>query len=439
MTTHDLLPPIVIDEEFDAYLESTLELEEAARALDLESWIVERLRHPERETTANLVLVRDNGDALPVTALRVQHSSARGPRLGGIRLSPHAQLGETRALAMNMTWQCALLDLPFGGSAGALVCDPGKLSERELRHLSNDYVAALRGILGPATDVLMEDLGSNPQVLAWMLDAHARATGHLEPAAVAGKPAVLFGLPAHADASAQGLFDTIRMVAEASGRQLAGAPNEAAVASLGSKLAGLRIALQGIGQTGSALARLLSDAGARLVAVADISGAIRLDDGLPVPALLEWVASKGVLLGFPEGEQVGNAELLETGCDVLVLAAAPRQITAANAVRIHAPLVVEAVEDAITRAANEILEEHGVTVVPALLAGAGATAAAYLEWSRNLQHEGFLLDGVEENIRLRMEAAYGEAHRAAQRYHVSLRRGALIAAVEKVAAALRLR
>ena len=423
MTTHDLLPPIVIDEEFDACLESTLELEEAARALDLEGWIVERLRHPEREITANLVLVRDNGDALPVTAFRVQHSSARGPRLGGIRLSPHAQLGETRALAMNMTWQCALLDLPFGGSAGALVCDPGKLSERELRHLSKDYVAALRGILGPATDVLMEDLGSNPQVLAWMLDAHARATGHLEPAAVAGKPAVLFGLPAHADASAQGLFDTIRIAAEKNGR----------------KLAGLRIALQGIGQTGSALARLLSDAGARLVAVADISGAMRSDEGLPVPALLEWIASKGVLLGFPEGEQVSNAEMLETACDVLVLAAAPRQVTAANAVRIHAPLVVEAVEDAITRAANEILEEHGVTVVPALLAGSGAVAAAYLEWSRNLQHEGFLLDGVEENIRLRMEAAYGEAHRAAQQYHVSLRRGALIAAIEKVAAALRLR
>jgi len=423
MTTHDLLPPIVIDEEFDACLESTLELEEAARALDLEGWIVERLRHPEREITANLVLVRDNGDALPVTAFRVQHSSARGPLLGGVRFSPHAQLSDTRAAAMHMTWQCALLDIPLGGAAGALVCDPAKLSERELRHLSKDYVAALRGVLGPTTDVLMEDLGANPQMLAWMLDAHARAAGHLEPAAVAGKPAVLFGLPAHADASAQGLFDTIRIVAEASGR----------------KLAGLRIALQGVGQTGSALMRLLADAGARLVAVADISGGARSDEGLPAPALLEWITSKGVLLGFPEAEPISNEEVLETGCDLLVLAAAPRQITAANAARIHTPLVVEAVEDAITRAANEILDERGVTVVPSLLAGAGATAAAYLEWSRNLGHEGFLLDGVEENIRLRMEAAYGEARRAAQQYKVSLRRGALLASVEKVAAALRLR
>jgi len=423
MTTHDLLPQSAIEEELDAYLESTFELEEAARVLDLEDWIVERLRHPEREITANLVLVRDDGQALPFTAFRVQHSSARGPLLGGIRFSPHIQLSETRALAMNMTWQCALLDVPFGGSAGALVCDPAKLSERELRHLSKNYVEALRSILGPGTDVLMEDLGSNPQVLAWMLDAHARASGRLEPAAVAGKPGVLFGLPDHADAAAQGLFDALAL----------------AIGEHGLKLAGLRIALQGLGQTGSALARLLHDAGAHLVAAADISGGVRSDEGLTVPALLEWISSHGVVVGFSEAEPVSNADMLEAACDVLVLAAAPRQITTANAAHIGAPLVVGAVEEAITPPAAQILEEHGVIVVPAILAGGGATAAAYLEWSLNLGHEGFLLDGVEENIRLRMQAAYHEARRAAQRYNVSLRRGALLAAVEKVAAALRLR
>jgi glutamate dehydrogenase/leucine dehydrogenase len=423
MTAHDFLPQVALEEEFDTYLESTLALEEAAQVLDLEAWIVERLRHPEREIIANLVLVRDNGQALPVTAFRVRHSSARGPGLGGVRLSPHAQLTETRALAMNMTWQCALLGLPFGGAAGALVCDPGKLSERELRCLSKDYIAALRGTIGPGTDVLMEDLGSNPQVLAWMLDAHARAAGRLEPGAVTGKPGVLFGLPDHADAAAQGVFDTLAVAAEESGR----------------KLAGLRIALQGLGQTGSALARLLDDAGARLVAIADISGGVQCDEGIPIPALLEWITSKGVLLGFPEAEPGSNAEVLEAGCDVLVLAAAPRQVTLANAARIRAPLVIEAVEGAITHAAEQILEEGGAIAVPALLAGAGATAAAYLEWSLNLGHEGFLLDGVEENIRLRIEGAYHEAQRAAQRYHANLRRGALLAAVEKVAATLRLR
>jgi len=271
--------------------------------------------------------------------------------------------------------------------------------------------------------VLMEDIGSNPQVLSWMLDAHARASGHLEPAAVAGKPGVLFGLPDHADAAAQGLFAALRMAVEESGR----------------KLAGLRLALQGIGQTGSVLARLLDDAGARLVAAADISGGARSDEGLPVPALLGWIASKGVLLGFPGAEPVPNAEVLEGDCDVLVLAAAPRQVTTANAAHIRAPLVVEAVEDAITPSAAQLLEKRGTIVVPAILAGAGATAAAYLEWSLNVGHEGFLLDGVEENIRLRMEAAYREARRAAQRDSISLRRGALVAAVEKVAAALRLR
>ena len=423
MTAHDLLPLAAIEEELDVYLESNLELEEAARVLDLEDWIVERLRHPEREVTANLVLVRDNGQALPVTALRVQHNTVRGPLLGGIRFSPHTQLSEARALAMNQTWQCALLDVPFGGAAGAVVCDPGKFSERELRRLSKDYIDALRGILGPGTDVLMEDVGSNPQVLTWMLNAHARAAGHLEPGAVAGKPGVLFGLPDHADATAQGLFEALVLALGESGREISG----------------LRVALQGMGQTGSALARLLQDAGARLVAAADISGGVQSDEGLPVPALLEWMASKEVLLGFPEAEPVSNAQVLEADCDALVLAAAPRQVTTANAGRIRASLVIEGVADAITRTAEQMLEERGAMVVPALLAGAGATAAAYLEWSLNLGHEGFLLDGVEENIRLRMEGAYREARRAAQNYKVNLRRGALLAAVEKVAAALRLR
>ena len=439
MTTHDFLPQVALQEELDAYLESTLELEEAARVLDLESWILERLRHAEREITANLVLVRDNGQALPCTAFRVQHSTARGLTLGGIRLSPHAQLSETRALAMSMTWQCALLDIPLGGAGGAIVCDPGGLSERELRHLSKDYVEALRGIIGPGTDVLMEDLGSNSQVLAWMLNGHARSLGRLEPAAVAGKPAVLFGLPHHADAAAQGLFDALLIAVNESGRKLAGVPNEAAFASLGWKLAGLRIALQGLGRTGSALARLLGDAGARLVAAADISGGVRADEGLDIPGLLEWMANKSVLFGFPAAESVSNAEVLEVPCDVLVLAAAPGQITAANAVHIHAPLVIEGVEGAITRPAAQILDQHGVGVIPALVGGAGAAAAAYLEWRLNLGHEGFLLDGVEENIRQRIAIAYREARRAAQLYRVNLRRGALLAAVEKVAAALRLR
>lgn len=422
MTTHDLLPQ-ALEEELDACLESTLELEEAARVLDLESWIRERLRHAEREITVNVVLVRDNGDALPCTAFRVQHSTARGLTLGGIRLSPHAQLSEMRALAMNMTWQCALLDVPFGGAAGAIVCDPGELSERELRHLSKDYVEALRGVLGPGTDVLMEDVGSNPQVLAWMLNGHARAAGRLEPGAVMGKPSVLFGLPDHADAAAQGLFDALSLALNESGR----------------KLNGPRVALQGLGRTGAALARLLDDAGARLIAAADISGGVQSDEGLRVPALLEWLANKNVLFGFPEAEAVRNAEVLEVPCDVLVLAAVPRQITAANALHIHARFVIEGVRGAITHPAAQLLDGRGIAIVPAVVAGAGATAAAYLEWRLNLGREGFLLDGVEEKIRQRIELAYGQARDAAQRYQVNLRRGALLAAIEKVAATLRLR
>jgi glutamate dehydrogenase/leucine dehydrogenase len=296
------------------------------------------------------------------------------------------------------------------------------LSERELRHLSKDYVQALHGMLGSATDVLMQDWGSNPQVLAWMLDSHARAVGRLEPGAVMGKPRVLFGLPDNS-ATARGLFDTIRLAVEESGR----------------KLGDIRVALQGLGVTGSALLRLLEEAGAHLVAAADISGGVLCEDGISVSALLDWTASNGTLLGFSKGDSVTNGEVLEAGCDLLVLAAAPRQVTAINAPHLQVPLVVEAIQGAITHAAAQILEARHVTVVPALVAGAGATAAAYMEWSLNVGHEGFLLDGVEENIRLRMEAACAEARHIAQRHNVSFRQGALLTAVDRVAGALRLR
>lgn len=424
MIASEFLPQAAIEDvEFDSLLQATMQFEEAARALELEDWIVQRLRHPEREATVNLVLVRDNGQAAGFTAFRVQHSTARGPTLGGIRLSPHAQLSDIRALALQMTWQCALLDVPFGGASGAIVCEPGKLSERELRRVSKDYVQALHGILGPNQDVLMEDLGSNPTVLSWMLDAYARAAGHFEPGAVTGKPPVLFGLPDHADATARGVLELVLL----------------ALASQRHSLAGARVALQGFGQVGAAMAHLLDEAGVRFVAIADISGGLRRDDGIAVSKLLEWNTANRVLFGYPEAEAVPNADVLQAECDVLILAAAPRQVTHQNAARIRTPLVIEVTPGGVTNEAATILEEHGTTIVPSILASAGATAAAYLEWSRNLGHEGFLLDGVEENVRLYIETAYNTARQAAAQDGLSLRRGAMLAAVEKVGAALRLR
>jgi glutamate dehydrogenase/leucine dehydrogenase len=422
MTAQDFLPLEALEEEFDACFEATLRFEEAARALDLEDWIVQRLRHPEREASVNLVLVRDNGQTVNFTGLRVQHSTARGPTLGGIRISPHAQLSQTRALAMEMTWQCALLDIPFGGAAGAIVCDPRQLSERELCRVSKDYVRALRGILGSGTDVLMPDGGSNPQVLSWMLDEHAHIAGRLEPSAVMGKPAALFGLPHHSDAAAQGVIDVLAL----------------ALAEQGRTFPGLRVVLQGFGQTGAALARLLHEAGARIVAAADVSGGLRCDDGLPVPVLLEWAAEKNMLFGFPEADAACNTDVLEAECDVLILAAVPRQVNRQNAAHLRAPLLIEAIHGAVTKGADEVLEHHNVVVLPSILAGAGAAAAAYVEWSRNLGRD-FLLDGVEDHIRLLMQNAYRDAREAAQLHETGMRQATMLLAVERLAAALRLR
>jgi len=436
MTTRDFPPTVALEEEYEPFLEATLQFEEAARELDLESCVVQRLRHTEREVSVNLTLVRDNGQATTFTGLRVQHSTRRGPCLGGMRFSPDAHLSELKALAMNRTWQCALLDIPMGGSAGAIVCDPAKLSERELRRLSKDYVYALRGTLGPLSDVLMGDAGCNQLILAWMLDGYARAVGHLEPGVVTGKPAVLFGLPDHADSTARGLLLVLEQALEEGRKKARGGPKTWSGGA--APLAGLRVAIQGFDKLGAAAARLLEENGARVIAVADVSGGIYREEGLDVCAVADWVESKEVLLGYPEAQGVSNAEVLACPCDLLVLAAGARQITTQNAEQVRARWILEAAHAAITQAADRNLEQRGVTVIPDLLATAGGTAAAYLEWSRNVGHEGLLLDGVEEHLRHLVLGASRAVQLAARRNHASLRRAAHLVAVERVAAALRL-
>lgn len=423
MNAQELLPGVIVEEEYDPFLEATLQFEEAARELDLEDWIVQRLRHTEREITVNLPLVRDDGRAVSFTGFRVQHNTVRGAAIGGVRLAPEAHLSQGKALAMATTWQCALLDIPFGGSAGAIVCDPQRLSERELSRLVKDYIQALRGLIGPFTDVIMQDVGSNERILAWMLDAHAHAEGHLHPGVVTNKPEALFGLPGHEQATADGLLLLLEEILE----------------ERKGKLAGQRVAIQGFGKLGRSLARLLHQAGARVVAVADISGGLYREDGLDVSALEAHVERTGVLFGYPEAETVCNADVLEARCDVLVPAAVERQLTAVNAEHIQARYVLEGAHGATTRAANKILEARGVTVVPDLLANAGGTAQAYLEWTLNVCYRYLLVGEAEEHLKRRILHAYQTVRATARHHHTNLRHAAHLRAVEQVAAALRLR
>jgi glutamate dehydrogenase (NAD(P)+) len=409
-----------VDEAYDPCLEALLHTEEAARILDLEAAIVQRLRHCEREITVTLPLVRDNGEACAVSAFRVQHSTACGPCLGGVQLRPGASLGRVKALAMEKTWQLALLGIPFGGSAGAVICDPATLSERELRHLAKSYVCALRGIIGPTSDMLMQDVGSNESVLAWMLDSYSQAAGHLELTAVQSKPKALFGLADPVGAVAEG----VALLVEEFGRCTA--------------FGDLKVALQGFGRLGRAIAIRLRDRGVRMVGVADISGGLLHEDGLDVDALRQCYEAEGTLLAYSGPRLVSNQEMLEAACDVLVLAAAERQITAQNAERVRAPVVIAATHDAITGDGQFDLETHA-TVVPEILATGGGSAQAYLEWTMNTSGHLLLAGEAEEHLRRRMLHACHDVRETAERYRVSLSKAAYLRAVEQVATALRMR
>jgi glutamate dehydrogenase (NAD(P)+) len=411
------------EEPYDALLQATLHFEAAARVLDLEDWIVQRLRHPEREVLLHLPLRADDGRPLTISAYRVQHCTWQGPTLGGVRYSQDAPLNQVRAAAMTTTWECALFDLPFGGSSGAIVCDPQMLSERELRDVTKEYVYALRGIAGPTTDVLAPGIGSNAQTAAWMFDGFIRAAGHMEAAAVTGKPEGLWGLPAFDALVARNLFLLLEQV----------------LLERGGLVRGATIAVQGFGKLGAAAAHLLHGAGARIIAIADLSGGVHNEHGLDVAALQSYVETNHLMLGFPGAEPVSSEQVLETPCDLLLAAATEHQITSANAPRIRAGVVLEAVQETMSPSADRILAERGVLVVPDILANSTRLLASALEWSRNQRGLCSTEIDIETHMRDCIQRAYLAVHDCATREHISLRAAAYLLAVDRIASALRLR
>ncbi|MFB3813683.1 MAG: Glu/Leu/Phe/Val dehydrogenase [Terriglobales bacterium] len=412
MQPNDLLPDQIaeIEEEADPLLRTSAEFEEGAARLDLEPWIVQRLRHPERELTANLAFTRDNGETLPVTGVRVQHHTGGLPSMGPVRWSHDCHLHAVRAAAMFQTWQLALLDLPFGGAAGAVLCNPDELSERELRTVARAYAHGLRGLLGSTSDVPTPGAGCNPQTIAWMLEG----TRSSDLGAVTGKPEELWGVPGSSHALAYGIT--------------------ALLAYLRPPLHEQRVAVQAIHP--APMAMVLHEAEAHVVAAADHSGGVMNDNRLDVPALAAHVQHKGVVFGFAGGEAVCNADVLEAECDALVLAGAERQITSVNAGRVRASVVFEVTPGAMTRAAETALLERGVIVVPPLIATAGSSIAAYLEWAHNTRCS-LEIPNLPKVIAERVCGVYDAAHSAAQTHQGTLREAALVIAVQRVAKRMR--
>lgn len=399
------------------------QFERAAKVVGLEPDVKARLLEPRRSLTVNFPVRRDDGTVETFTGYRVQHTLTMGPTKGGVRYAPGVSLGECAALAMWMTFKCALLGLPFGGAKGGVRCDPNRLSATEKERITRRYAAEILDMIGPDRDIPAPDLATGEREMAWLMDTYAQSVGHTVPEVVTGKPPVLGGTDARASATGLGATFVV----------------ERALALMGRTIAGQSFVVQGFGNVGSVLARELSLRGGRVVGVCDVSGGVLDPDGLDVTALLEWQREEGFLRGCGLGEPVGRMEILETPCDVLIPAALERQITAENAGRLSCELVVEAANGPTTPEADAVLAEHGIDVFPDLLASGGGVTVSYFEWVQDIQRYAWSPEEMVAKLEHQLGEAFDRVVDARRRLGVDLRTAAQAVAVERVAEATRLR
>ncbi|HYB75124.1 MAG TPA: Glu/Leu/Phe/Val dehydrogenase [Candidatus Sulfotelmatobacter sp.] len=399
------------------------QLDAVAPRIRLDPGIHERLRRPQRSLIVSVPTAMDDGRLRVFTGYRVQHSLALGPTKGGIRYHPAVDLDDVSALAMLMTWKCALMGLPYGGAKGGVCCDPTAMSPGELERMTRRFTSEIIGMIGPDRDIPAPDIGTNEQVMAWMMDTYSMQRGITVPGVVTSKPPLLGGSLGRS---------------EATGRGVSVAAAEAARA-IGLPLEGARAVVQGFGNVGGVAARRLQEVGCRVVAVSDARGGLYHPEGLPLAALEEHVRAARWLEGCPGGAAVSNEDLLELPCEILVPAAVGGVITEKNADHVRARLIVEGANGPTTPAADAILGGRGVTVIPDILANAGGVIVSYFEWVQDLHFHFW--DEAEVNRRLRdvMVGAYARVAGVARDAQVDLRTAALMVAVSRVAQAKALR
>jgi glutamate dehydrogenase/leucine dehydrogenase len=413
--------PEAREKEYDPFIEATLQFERAANYLDIEPWIYQRLKYPERELTVHLALTLDSGLAETFTGYRVQHSTVRGPSKGGIRYSPNASLSECKALATWMTWKCAVVDLPFGGAKGAIICDPLKMSENELKKLTKEYTFAIRDFIGPFKDIPAPDMFTNSQTMAWIADAYSQGSGYLEPAVVTGKPLCLGGSLGRAMATGTGLFFVL----------------EEASKFLDFALAGRTVAILGFGNVGSSIAKLVHQAGCKIIALTDMFGGIYNEGGIDPFEVEKQVAQTGSLVNFPDTRPIDNEDLIALAVDILIPAAVEGQITMDNAGNIKARIILEGANGPTTLEADEILKSKNILVAPDILANAGGVTVSYLEWVQDLQRYFFSEDEIHQKTEKKMKKAFWDIVAVMEKHKVTMREAAYILAVGRVAESLR--
>jgi len=410
-------------EERSAYAIAIRQLEAAAYYLNLDRSLLEVLKHPRRELIVNFPVKMDDGSIRVFTGYRVHHNPARGPAKGGIRYHPEVTLDETRALAMWMTWKCAVVNIPYSGAKGGVVCDPKRLSIHELENLTRRYITEISIMVGPESDIPAPDIGTNPQVMAWIMDTYSMHKGYTVPAVVTGKPVAIGGSEGRLEATGRG----VTVVAHEAAKML------------GFGLEGARVVIQGFGNVGSATAKLMHQAGAKVVAISDARGGIYNPNGLDIPSLLHCAGRDGCIQAYRDADHITNKELLELPCDILVPAAIHGVITSENAHNIRARIIVEAANGPVTPDADRILQDNGVLVVPDILANAGGVVVSYFEWVQDLQ--AFFWEEDEVNARLEkvMRRSFEHVRQVAEKNKVDLRMGAYIIGVQRVAEATTIR
>ena len=407
--------------QYSAFDAMQARLRVAAELYGLEDAFFQVFIAPTRSIIVNLPVHMDDGRWEIFTGYRVQHNLVRGPAKGGIRYDPLLTLDEVKAGAAWNTWKTAVVDIPFGGSKGGIVCDPTTMSEGELERLTRGYIAAILDFLGPDRDIPGPDMGTNSRVMAWVLDTYAMHTRRTEPAAVTGKPIFLGGSLGRTEAVGRGILVSARE----------------AMQRLGKPLAGSTLAVQGFGSVGSQSARLLHESGARLVAVSDIKGAIRHDRGLDIHALLQHHAEFKTVVGFKGAEPMDPKELLILPVDILVPAATENQITEDNAAKVRAKVVVEGANGPTSPEADPILMDNGVLVVPDILANAGGITVSYFEWVQNRMGYHWGEREVNERLVEYMTHAFAAVFATTDKFKTNPRIGAYILAVDRVSRALR--
>lgn len=440
----------MVEDMINPFKNALEQLEIVSKRLDLKEGIVRILKNPQRELTVNFPVKMDNGECRVFTGYRVQHNDARGPFKGGIRYHWNVSLDEVRALAMWMTWKCAVVNIPYGGAKGGVICNPKEMSQTELERLTRRFTSEISIIIGPEKDIPAPDVYTNAQTMAWIMDTYSMNHGHSVLGVVTGKPIHIGGSLGRNEATARGCLFTIREALKHMDYKVTPPEKwqkECDINAIGEEVCdgdlgtgyrfdGPTVAIQGFGNAGANAANLMEKKGAKIIAVSDSRGGILKKDGLDVQKVIKHKTTTGSVVGFEGADKLEPKEVLEVECDVLIPAALENQITKENADNINAKIVAEAANGPTTPEADKILYDRDIFLIPDILANAGGVTVSYFEWVQGLQ--SFFWSERDVNVKLRdiMIQAYEEVYNTSQLHKIDMRTGAYMVAVKRVADAI---